>query len=96
MQRAIDQTQIFALLSAKTMLTIDEVCLFMGLSKAHIYRLTCTHSLPYYKPNGKQIYFDKKEIENWMHTNRVNSQTDAEAIGATYCVTGKIPNTAKP
>ncbi len=94
MQQAINQTQSFALLAAKAMLNINDVALLTGLSKAHVYRLTCNHVLPYYKPNGKQIYFKRQDVEMWMQTNRVNSVGDAEAMAARYCVTGSAQKPA--
>lgn len=89
MQEAINKTQKIAVLAGKAMLTIDDVCLLTGLSKPHIYRLTCTHTLPYYRPNGKLIYFDRKEIENYMRSNRVDCVSDAESMASKYIVTGK-------
>ena len=75
------ETEIFQLLkkierntalAAKRVLTFDDVALLTGLSKSHLYKLTSTHQIPHYKPNGKNIYFDRMEIENWMKQNRVN------------------------
>lgn len=54
----------------KYILTIDEVAAFTGLSKAHIYKLTSQKKIPHYKPTGKNIYFRKDEIEEWMLRNR--------------------------
>ena len=71
------------------MLTLEDVALLTGLSKSHLYRLTCTHQIPYYKPNGKQIYFDRAEIESWMKQNRVATQQEIEQTAVTYVTTGK-------
>lgn len=95
MERAISQTQIYALVAAKEMLTINDVHLLTGMSKAHIYRLTCTRAIPHYKPNGKQIFFKRQDVETWMQQNRVDSVADAEAIAARYCVTGSAHNPAR-
>ena len=95
MQQAIDKTQTFALLAAKTMLSIADVAVLTGMSKAHIYRLTCTRAIPYYKPNGKHVYFKRQDVETWMQQNRVDSVADAEAIAARYCVTGSAHNPAR-
>ena len=95
MQQAIDKTQTFALLAAKTMLSIADVAALTGMSKGHIYRLTCTRAIPHYKPNGKQIFFKRQDVETWMQQNRVDSVADAEAIAARYCVTGSAHNPAR-
>lgn len=74
----------YSLLAAKNMLNIDDVVLLTGLSKQHIYKLTCKGQIPFYKPNGKNMYFDRKEIENWMRQNRHNTQEEAEQQAAVY------------
>lgn len=61
----------YSVLSAKEMLTVNEVSLLTGLEINYIYRLTSNKEIPYYKPNGKQIYFSKKEIEKWLKRGRV-------------------------
>lgn len=89
MEDKLNQILTYSLLAAKNVLTLEDVALLTGLSKSHLYRLTCTHQIPYYKPNGKQIYFDRAEIESWMKQNRVATQQEAEQAAIAYVVTGK-------
>ena len=77
------------LLAAKNVLDIDDVATLTGLSKSHLYKLTCTRQIPYYKPNGKLMYFDRAEVEAWMKRNRVNTQEEARSDALAYIVTGK-------
>lgn len=77
----------YALLAAKNVLAMEDVAMLTGLSKSHLYKLTCTHQIPHYKPNGKQIYFDKVEMESWMKQNRVATQTEIDQRATTYVVT---------
>ncbi len=58
------------LLSQKTVLNFDEVAVFTGLSKSHLYKLTCSGGIPCFKPSGKHIYFNRQEIEQWLMQNR--------------------------
>ncbi|MDR3287079.1 MAG: helix-turn-helix domain-containing protein, partial [Prevotellaceae bacterium] len=44
------------MLSAKNVLTFDEVATLTGLSKSHLYKLTCKKVIPHYKPSGKIVY----------------------------------------
>lgn len=74
----------YSLLAAKNVLSLDDVVLLTGLSKGYIYKLTCKKEIPYYKPNGKTIYFDRKEVEDWMRQNRVNSIAEAEQQASKY------------
>jgi len=78
---AIEQ---YSLLAAKTVLTLNDVALLTGLSKSHLYKMTCQKQIPYYRPNGKQIYFDRGEVEGWMKQNRVSTTQEAEQAAAKY------------
>lgn len=78
-----------SLLAAKKVLLLDDVALLTGLSKSHLYKLTCKHEIPFYKPNGKQMYFDRGEIENWMKQGRVATKEEIEDKAVTYCTTGR-------
>lgn len=76
----------FSLLAAKNVLDMNDVVLLTGLSKGYIYKLTCKKEIPYYKPNGKLIYFDRQEVEGWMKQNRVNSVVEAEQQASKYLI----------
>lgn len=72
------------LLSQKTVLNFDEVAVYTGLSKSHLYKLTSTGGIPCYKPNGKHIYFDKAEIDKWLLSNKKKSNAEIESEAATF------------
>ncbi len=86
MEDKLNQILVYSLLAAKNVLTLEDVALLTGLSKSHLYKLTCTHQIPYYKPNGKQIYFDRGEVEAWMKQNRVATQQESDQQAAAYVV----------
>ena len=77
MEEKINQILAYSLLAAKNVLTLEDVALLTGLSKSYLYKLTCAKQIPYYRPNGKQIYFDRGEVEAWMKQNRVNTRQEA-------------------
>lgn len=72
-------------LSHKTVLSLDEVVLYTGLSKLYLYKLSSRNDIPFYKPGGKQLYFKKEEIDAWLLRNResTNAEIEAEAINHT-------------
>ena len=82
----LDAIKRYSLLAAKNVLDFNDAVLLTGLSKSHLYKLTCTRQIPHYKPNGKYVYFDRKEIEDWMRQNRVNTQTEAEQQAIAHVV----------
>ncbi len=61
----------------KEVLTLEEAALFMGISRSTLYKMTHSSAIPFYRPNGKLIYFEKSELLAWMRTNR--SMTEEEA-----------------
>jgi excisionase family DNA binding protein len=66
----------------KLIFNIEEIAQYTGLSKLYIYKLTSKNSIPHYKPNGKNIYFKKEEIDNWLLRNRqaTNEELESEAV----------------
>ncbi|MBQ8221549.1 MAG: helix-turn-helix domain-containing protein [Bacteroidaceae bacterium] len=62
----------------KEVLTSAEVAQYMGISKSALYKLTCLGKIPHYKPTGKLCYFNRREIEEWLQSNRVFNQTKEE------------------
>ncbi len=72
------------LLSQKTVLNFDEVAAYTGLSKSHLYKLTSTGGIPCYKPQGKHIYFSRKEIDNWLLNNKKSTFEELDGLASTY------------
>jgi excisionase family DNA binding protein len=54
-------------------LTLEEAASYLRLSKSYIYKLTSSGTIPHYKPEGKLIYFEKSELDDWLFRNRVSA-----------------------
>ena len=76
----------------KNVLTFEEAVMFTGLAKSYLYKLTASGKIPYYKPSGKLIYFDRSELERWMLRNPVKTADEIEQQAVNYCHT----NSANP
>ena len=75
----------------KNVLNFNEACTYLELSQSHLYKLTSTGAVPHYKPNGKKIYFDREELDNWLLRNRNNSKEEIEQQAADYLINkGKV------
>ena len=85
--KRLERLEELTLLGAKDVLTLSDVAMLTGLSKSYLYQLTCARQIPYYRPNGKQIYFDKEEVKSWMKRNRVNSVEEDEQKALAYVMT---------
>ena len=71
---------------AKTILTLEEVAKYTNYSKSYIYKLTSRREIPCYKPNGKQLYFKRPEIEVWLLSSRKVTNKVLESDVATKSV----------
>ncbi|CAM4170431.1 helix-turn-helix domain-containing protein [Gillisia hiemivivida] len=60
------------LLANKEVLTLEEACQYTGISRSYMYKLTSTEKIPYCKPRGKLIYFEKEKLNSWL-LNKSNS-----------------------
>jgi excisionase family DNA binding protein len=90
--RTIEQRleSIEKLLSAqKEVLSLDDVAHYTGLSKSYLYKLTHRREIPFSKPNGKTLYFPKKEIDAWLLRNRVRTNEEIESEAATRATLSK-------
>ncbi len=84
----LQELKKLTLLSAKNVLTLNDVCILTNLSKSHIYKLTHKKQIPYWKSEGgKYLFFDKKEIENWLLHTRIKTNAELETEAANYCLT---------
>lgn len=86
--KRLDRLEVLTLLAAKSVLTLEEVCLLTGLAKSTVYKMTANRAIPHYHADGgKHLYFKKDEVEDWLTRNRVSSQTEDEqrAINEHFC-----------
>lgn len=66
-------------LAQQTVFNIDDLKRYTGLSKSCLYKKTSTGQIPCFKPAGKQIFFNKAEIDGWLQQNRVKTSGEVES-----------------
>lgn len=76
-------------LAAKKVLTISEVSALTGITKGTLYRMTSEKRIPHYKNNGRLLFFDRTEIEQWCLTNKVRTNDEIMADATAHCVNHK-------
>lgn len=81
----LERLEKISLLSAKSILTIEDVCDLTGLSRARIYTLCSQKEIPHYK-QGK-TYFKRDEVERWLTAHRVPTSQEIKSKAAMYCHT---------
>lgn len=67
-------------------LSFKKACEYLGISKSALYKLTHLKKIPYYKPNGKMIYFIEDELQEWVFRNRIktNNEIQKEVINRSF------------
>jgi excisionase family DNA binding protein len=68
-------------------LTFEQGCSYLGYAKSYVYKLTSAGILPYSKPNGKSIFFDREKLEAWMLSNANTSHAEKQIEASTYITT---------
>lgn len=71
--------------TTKEVLTTEEAAAYMGMRKSYLYKLTMNKKIPHYKPMGKVVYFQRKELEAWLLSNRVATDEELSEKAQDYC-----------
>ena len=63
---------------AKDFLSIDEVAAYLQVSKSYVYKLTMQKEFTVYKPNGKNIFILRDDVNQWVKRNPSFSNQEIE------------------
>lgn len=86
LKKVADLITANTLFCTKEVLTSDEAARYMGISKSYLYKLTMRQQIPHYKPMGKMCYFNRIELEQWLQSNRVSTDTEINQQAQAYCM----------
>ncbi len=75
-------------IAQKRVLTLKEAATYSGRSISNLYKLTSTGAIPHSKPEGKVVYFDRLELEEWLLRNPVKTVAKIEMEAATRVALG--------
>jgi excisionase family DNA binding protein len=70
----------------KSVFTVSEAAQYLGISVPYLYKLTSSKKIGYSKPNGKQIYFSREKLDNWMQRGYINSKQETEQQAASVII----------
>lgn len=65
-------------LQGKDIHNFEEAANYIGISHSHLYRLTSTGKISFYKPNGKKLYFHRDDLDKFLLRNKNFSISDIE------------------
>lgn len=71
----------------KTVLSFDEACKYCAISKSKMYKHTSSNNIPFYKPEGKLIFFKKEDLDSWLLRNRQSSIDELQREATKYSLT---------
>ena len=69
-------------------LTLPEAASYLGVSKSHLYKLTFSKKVSFYKPAGKLLYFKKSDLNKYLFRNRKASEMELEQKALDYVTQG--------
>ena len=58
-------------LNQKEILTFKEACVYTGISRSTLYKMTASRKIPHYKTTA--LYFERAELDSWIRQHRVNA-----------------------
>lgn len=64
-------------------MTVSSLGQYLDISVSTIYQLTCKKEIPYCK-KGKRLYFNKKEINEWICQGRMKTIYEIEQEAQKY------------
>ena len=68
----------------KEMFNIEDFCSYTGFSKDYAYKLTSKGSIRFYRPSGKQIFFDVEDVVAFLKQNPVKPSKDLDQESSAY------------
>jgi excisionase family DNA binding protein len=77
------------IIANKKVLTFDEACEYTGISRSYLYKLTSSGVIPFSKPNGKVIFFDKEMLNKWLLKNARKSAGEIKEEALSYVIENK-------
>lgn len=73
----------------KEVLNFNEACEYLELSQSHLYKLTSSKSVPHFCPQGKKLYFNRHELDEWLQRNKQSTTDEIEKQAADYVIKNK-------
>lgn len=74
----LDQLERLIVGLNKTILNVEDLINYTGYKRSYIYKLVHNNVIPFSKPNGKTLFFEKSEIDTWLLQNKSQSISQIE------------------
>ena len=94
LQERVDKLESICFAS-KEVLNLEEAAAFLGVKKSTLYKMTHFSQIPYYKPAGKLIFFEKSALLNWVRNVKVKSEDEIREEAALHLSSLSIPHSER-
>ena len=74
----------------RKLLNSREAADYLGLSLSYFRKLMMRRVIPMYKPGGKVCFFDLDDLDAYLTSIRISSQTEIEDDAANYLANNKL------
>ncbi|WP_025124841.1 helix-turn-helix transcriptional regulator [Myroides odoratimimus] len=85
----LDYLEQLIISNHKEILSVEELEKYTGFKKSYIYHLVHYSKIPYSKPNGKYLFFQKSEINEWLMKNKSLSDDQIQDKAREYVLNKK-------
>jgi excisionase family DNA binding protein len=85
----LDYLEQLIISNNKEILSVEELEKYTGFKKSYIYHLVHFNKIPYSKPNGKYLFFEKSEIDQWLLKNKSLSDDQIQEKAREYVLKKK-------
>lgn len=68
----------------KQIFNVDDLVKYTGFKKSYVYKLVHRNEIPYSKPTGGMLFFDRKEIDAWLMSKHQKSDTQIQQEALDY------------
>lgn len=70
----------------KDVLNLNEAAAYLDISASHLYKLTSQKQIPHFCPQGKKLYFNRTELDQWLQRNRQITKDEIDAQATEYII----------
>jgi excisionase family DNA binding protein len=71
------------------LLNFEYMCRYLQISSSHLYKLTSQKQIPHFCPQGKKLYFQREEINQWLLRTRQFAEDEIDRAATDYIVRNK-------
>jgi len=73
----------------KEVINFREAHHYLDISASHLYKLTSQKRIPHFCPEGKRLFFNRLELDQWLQRNRQLSNAEIEQQASNYLLNKK-------